>query len=100
MADRTGFRIAPQHSRRPDHQGLCTDSNHRHNRRRDHRRHPPWLEMTMRTFITALGLLTALFLSGCGGTDRRQPVDPAATRVPPFIELLSETSAGTIHFPR
>jgi hypothetical protein len=54
----------------------------------------------MRTFITALGLITALVVSGCGGTDRRQPVDPAATRVPPFIELLSETSAGTIHFPR
>jgi hypothetical protein len=54
----------------------------------------------MRTFITALGLTTALLVSGCGGTDRRQQVNPAATTVAPSIELLSETSAGTIHFPR
>lgn len=43
----------------------------------------------------------ALFLSGCGGTDRRHPVNPAATvTVARFIALLSDTSAGTIHFPR
>jgi hypothetical protein len=43
---------------------------------------------------------TALLLAGCGGTDRRQAVNPAATTVPRYIELRSETSAGTIHFPR
>ena len=48
-----------------------------------------------------LAVALALFLGGCGGTDRRQPVNPAATAtVARFIALLSETSAGTIHFPR
>lgn len=45
--------------------------------------------------------LSAAFLAGCGGTDRRQPVKPSArTTAAPFIELLSDASAGTIHFPR
>ena len=45
--------------------------------------------------------LSATFLAGCGGTDRRQPVNRSArTTAAPFIELLSDTSAGTIHFPR
>jgi hypothetical protein len=48
-----------------------------------------------------LAVALAVFLGGCGGTDRRQPVNPAATAtVARFIALLSETSAGTIHFPR
>ena len=51
------------------------------------------------TFLAALGL-TAFLVSGCGGTDRRQAVDPARTTAPPFLELRTETSAGTIHFPR
>jgi hypothetical protein len=55
----------------------------------------------MRVIVLATALTTALFLGGCGGTDRRQPVNPAATtRVARFIALLSDTSAGTIHFPR
>jgi hypothetical protein len=54
----------------------------------------------MRTFITLLAITAALFVSGCGGTDRRHSVNPAATRAATFIELFSETSAGTIHFPR
>ena len=54
----------------------------------------------MRAFIIPLALTALLFASGCGGTDRRHPVDPAATTVAPAIELLSEASAGTIHFPR
>ena len=54
----------------------------------------------MRGLLSALALTTVLFLSGCGGTDRRQRVNPAATRTAPFMELLSDTSAGTIHFPR
>jgi hypothetical protein len=42
-----------------------------------------------------------LILSGCGGTDRRHQVDPAALRsTARFIELRSEASTGTIHFPR
>ncbi|PYI92803.1 MAG: hypothetical protein DME97_08270 [Verrucomicrobia bacterium] len=55
----------------------------------------------MRGIVVIIGLMAALFLGGCGGADRRHPVNPAATTaVPRFIELLSETSAGTIHFPR
>jgi hypothetical protein len=55
----------------------------------------------MRVIVLAAALTTALFLGGCGGTDRRQPVNPAATtRIAGFIALLSDTSAGTIHFPR
>ena len=45
--------------------------------------------------------LIMLLLSGCGGTDRRQPVNPTAnSTAAPFIELRSNTSAGTIHFLR
>jgi hypothetical protein len=55
----------------------------------------------MRVIVLAAALAIALFLGGCGGTDRRQPVNPAATAtVARFIALLAETSAGTIHFPR
>jgi hypothetical protein len=54
----------------------------------------------MRALIIALGLTTVLLASGCGGTDRRQRINPAATTAARFIELLSNTSAGTIHFPR
>lgn len=44
-------------------------------------------------------VLIVLLLPGCGGTDRRQPVT-SSTTAPRFIELRSNTSAGTIHFPR
>jgi len=56
----------------------------------------------MRVIVLSIALTAALFLcGGCGGADRRHPVNPAATAtVARFIELLSETSAGTIHFPR
>jgi hypothetical protein len=55
----------------------------------------------MRVIILAVALTVTLFLGGCGGADRRHPVNPAATAtVARFIELLSETSAGTIHFSR
>lgn len=47
----------------------------------------------------ALGLSAALLLTGCGGTDRRHSVNPARTSsTPQYIELLSKTSAGTLHF--
>ena len=49
---------------------------------------------------TVVLALIAIAFSGCGGTDRRQAVNPAATTAPPFIELRRNTSAGTIHFPR
>src|ERR1041384_890391 len=49
---------------------------------------------------TAL-VLFAVVLTGCGGTDRRRPVNAAATTtVARFVELRSNTSAGTIHFLR
>jgi uncharacterized protein YceK len=54
----------------------------------------------MRAFVIALTLTAAVLMSGCGGTDRRHQVNPASTTAAPAIELLSETSAGTIHFPR
>jgi hypothetical protein len=55
----------------------------------------------MRVIVLVMTLTTAVFVCGCGGTDRRQPVNPAATAtVARFIALLSNTSAGTIHFPR
>ena len=55
----------------------------------------------MRILDRAIAIVLIGFLfAGCGGTDRRQPVTSSATNVPPFIELRSNTSAGTIHFPR
>ncbi|HVF73059.1 MAG TPA: hypothetical protein VM940_15760 [Chthoniobacterales bacterium] len=54
-----------------------------------------------RASILAIALaFTAIVFTGCGGTDRRQAVNPAATTAPRFIELQARTSAGTIHFPR
>jgi hypothetical protein len=58
------------------------------------------LKATRAAFTASLLAVIAIALSGCGGTDRRQPVNPAATKAPPFIELRRNTSAGTIHFPR
>lgn len=56
-----------------------------------------WRSLTVATF---LGLI-AVAISGCGGTDRRRPVNLAATTsAPQFIDLRSDISAGTIHFPR
>lgn len=55
----------------------------------------------MRATVITVGLVAALFLGACGGTDRRHSVNPAGSRAaPPFIELRSDSSAGTIHFPR
>ena len=54
--------------------------------------------MFARSIVGAL--LAAFLLTGCGGTDRRQSVDPAAsTSAPPAIELRSKISTGTLHFP-
>jgi hypothetical protein len=54
----------------------------------------------MRAIVLVVALSSTLFLAGCGGADRRHSVNPAATTAARYIELLSETSAGTIHFPR
>jgi hypothetical protein len=55
----------------------------------------------MRAIVSAVAFMATLLLGGCGGTDRRHSVNPAGTTATtPFIELRSDTSAGTIHFPR
>jgi hypothetical protein len=54
----------------------------------------------MRALAIVAVLVTALLFSGCGGTDRRHSVNPAATTsAPPLIELRSKISTGTLHFP-
>ena len=54
----------------------------------------------MRAHVIVVSLMTALLLTGCGGTDRRHSVDPAAmTSTPPAIELREKISTGTLHFP-
>jgi hypothetical protein len=58
------------------------------------------MEVKTRIAGIALAVTGLLLLAGCGGTDRRQFVNPAATNAPPAIELLSKISTGTIHFPR
>jgi len=55
----------------------------------------------VRAIVIFAGLIAALLLTGCGGTDRRRSANPAGTTsAPPYLELRSETSAGTLHFPR
>jgi hypothetical protein len=49
---------------------------------------------------TAFLALLVIGISGCGGSDRRHRVNFAATTAPRFVVLRSDTSAGTIHFPR
>ena len=55
----------------------------------------------MRTFAIVAGLSATLFLTACGGTDRRHSVNSAASRsAPTSLELFADTSAGVLHFPR
>jgi hypothetical protein len=54
----------------------------------------------MRAFAIYACLMTAVLLTGCGGTDRRHSINPARTSAAPYLELYAETSAGTLHFPR
>ena len=55
----------------------------------------------MRTFMIIAALSATFLLTACGGTDRRHPVDQAATRsAPPYLELRSDASVATLHFPR
>ena len=58
------------------------------------------LKATSLAFTASLLAVIAIGLAGCGGTDRRQAVNPATTKAPPYLELRRNTSAGTIHFPR
>jgi len=52
------------------------------------------------TIATFAALVAAFLLPGCGGTDRRQSINPAGTTsAPPYLELRSKISAGTLHFP-
>jgi hypothetical protein len=54
----------------------------------------------MRSLAIFASLIVVFLSNGCGGTDRRHSVDPARTAsAPASIELRSETSAGTLHFP-
>jgi hypothetical protein len=55
---------------------------------------------TMRAIAVVFGLCATLGFTGCGGTDRRHSVNAAATLAAPYLELRSDTSAGTLHFPR
>lgn len=55
----------------------------------------------MRVIVMTAALATSLFVGACGGTDQRHPVNPAAMATAArFVALLSDTSAGTIHFSR
>lgn len=55
---------------------------------------------SMRTTAAFAVLAAALLFTGCGGTDRRHSISPArTTSVPPYLELRSKISPGTLHFP-
>ena len=62
------------------------------------------LNLVRKTFSLVLTIVLLVHLamdfSGCGGNDRRHSVNPAATTAARFVELRSDTSVGTIHFPR
>ncbi len=47
------------------------------------------------------GLVAALLLASCGGSHHFRATNVAATSsTPPYLELRSEPSAATLHFPR
>lgn len=53
----------------------------------------------LRPLAIIAGLCAVTLFSGCGGTDRRHPINPASTISAPYLELRTEISASTIHFP-
>jgi hypothetical protein len=60
-----------------------------------------FVRKTFQVLVTTAFLAAfVIALSGCGGSDRRHSVNPAATSAARLLELRSDTSAGTIHFPR
>jgi hypothetical protein len=54
----------------------------------------------LRLIAIIAALCAATLCSGCGGTDRRHSINSAATITAPYLELRTDTSAGTLHFPR
>src|SRR3954471_20769777 len=102
LAYRSDFWTPFEYPRCTDHKSLRPNPCHWNARRRGYRRHSSRLEVTaMRTILLAAALSTSLFLTACGGTDRRQSVDLAASRsAPTYLELRADVSAGTLHFPR
>lgn len=54
--------------------------------------------LTLRV-VTCLNV--ALLLAACGSTHHFRKTNPTETpSTPPYLELLAEPSAGTLHFPR
>ena len=49
---------------------------------------------------TILGIVAALVFSSCGGRNFRAIGAGETNAAPPYIELYSQPSAGTLHFPR
>jgi hypothetical protein len=50
---------------------------------------------------TIAGLVVALLLASCGGNHHFHTTNAAkTTSTPPYLELHSAPSAGTLHFPR
>ena len=48
-----------------------------------------------------VGIISCLTLASCGGTHHFRSTTPAEmSSAPPYLELRSEPSAGTLHFPR
>jgi hypothetical protein len=55
----------------------------------------------VRTIAIVAGLVLALLHSSCGGSRHFRATNPAETSsTPPYLELRSERSVGTLHFPR
>ncbi len=56
--------------------------------------------MPMRTIRFVGSLFFALLLTSCGGSHHFRMTSAAqTTSTPPFLELRSQRSAGTLHFP-
>ena len=50
---------------------------------------------------TVTGLVVGLLLTSCGGSHHFHSTNAAeTTSTPPYLELRSEHSVGTLHFPR
>ena len=55
----------------------------------------------MTAMRTLISLVFALLLVSCGGNRHFRATDAAATSsTPPYLELRSQPSAATLHFPR
>ena len=54
----------------------------------------------MRAVTNVAGLVIASLLGACGGGHFRTTSPGETTSAPPYLEMRSEASAGTLHFPR